>query len=97
MILCDKLIQKGGEFKETLAPVIDLLGLMGTSTIGINQLRRDIVKHKLPANLKSLGKNVPPGSNLLFGKEINKIICQLYATNSALQRPNNQGYSSYNK
>ena len=50
---------------------MDSLALLGTSTIEINQLRRDLVKHKLP--------------DLLFGDEINKRISQLFATNCKIQ------------
>ena len=70
---------------------------MGISNIEINQLKRDLVKHKLSANYKPLAKDVPSGSDLLLGDEINKIISQLSAINSALPKPDNRGYSSYNK
>ena len=89
MISCNKLIQKGGEFREILTPVIDSLALLGTSTTEINQLRQDLIKHKLPANLKLLAKGVPPESDLLFRDEINKSLSQLSTTNSALKRPGN--------
>ena len=62
MVSCDKLIHKGGE----LTPVIHSLASMGTSIIEINQFRQDLVKHKLPANLRPLAKDVSPGSDLLF-------------------------------
>ena len=97
MISCGKLIQKAGEFKEILTPVIDSLTLLGTSTREINQFRRNLIKHNLPANLKPLAKDVPSGSDLLFWDKINKRTSQLSATNSALQRPGNQAYSSNNK
>ena len=42
MISCDKLIQKGGEFKEILTPIIDSQALLGTSTMEINQSKRDL-------------------------------------------------------
>ena len=71
--------------------------LLGTTTIEINQLRQDLVKHKLPANLKHLAKDVPPGLDLIFEDETNKRISQISATNSALQKPDNRGYSSYHK
>ena len=63
----------------------------------INQLRRDLVQPESPPNLKPLAKDVPSGADILFGNEINKRISQLSATNSALQKPKNRGYSSYNK
>ena len=91
MISCEKLIQKGGKFKEILTPVINSLALLGTSAIKINQLRRDLVKHKLPANLKPLAKDVPSRSDLLFGHEIKKRLSQFSATNSTLQKPDNRG------
>ena len=69
MISCDKLIQKGGEFKKKLTPAIDSLDLLGTSRREINQLKRDLVKHKLPANMKLLAKDFPPGLYLLFGDD----------------------------
>ena len=65
--------------------------------INNNQLRRDLVQPEPPPNLKHLAKDVPSGADILFGDEINKRISQLSATNSALQKPKNRGYSSYNK
>ena len=62
MISCDKLVQKEGEFKEILTPVIHLLALMGASIIEINQFRQDLLKHKLPANFRPLAKDVPQKS-----------------------------------
>ena len=69
MISCDKLIQKGGKFKKKLTPAIDSLDLLWTSRREINQLKRDLVNHKLPTNMKLLAKDFPPGLNLLFGDD----------------------------
>ena len=85
MISCDKRIQKEVEFKEILAPVIDSLVFLGTSTIELNQLWRDLARHKLPPNLKPLAKDVSPEPDLLFWDEISKIIYQLSATDSVFQ------------
>lgn len=86
---------KRREFAETLTPVINSLAFLEISTI--NQLRRDLVQPEPPPNLKPLAKDVPSGADILFGNEINKRISQLSATNSALQKPKNRGYSSYHK
>ena len=95
MISCDKLIVKGEDCKDILAQVVDSLALLGTSSIEINQLRRDLMRHKLPNNLKPLAKDVPPGSDFLFGDDINKRISQLSSTNSALQKSDNRSYTGY--
>ena len=66
-ISCNKFNQKEGEFKEIPTPVIDSLALLETSTIEMNQLRQDLIRHKLPANLKHLAKDVPLGLNFCLG------------------------------
>ena len=43
-IVRNRFLLKTGEYKEILTPLTDLLALLGTSTIGINQLMQDLMK-----------------------------------------------------
>ena len=54
--------------------MIDLLAFLSTASVGINILRRDLIKHKLPNNLKSLVKDVLAEleSEFLFRNDLNK-------------------------
>lgn len=63
-----------GDFKMILTLLMDSMTLLGMETMEINQLRRDLIKHKLPPNLKHLVKYAPPGSEFLFGDDINERI-----------------------
>ena len=86
--------------KELLTPLVDSLAFIGKATKDTNQLRRDILKSRLPAKMKQLTKNVPAESELLFGDDLNKRISQINNTNSALAKPAfrpNQNSGRYNK
>ena len=54
--------------------MIDLLAFLSTDSVGINIFRRDLIKHKLPNNLKSLVKDVLAEleSEFLFRNDLNK-------------------------
>lgn len=54
--------------------MIDLLAFLSTASVGINILRRDLIKHKLPNNLKSLVKDVLAEleSEFPFRNDLNK-------------------------
>ena len=78
---------------------MDYLAFTGKATKDTNQLRRNILKSRLPAKMKQLTKNVPGESELLFGDDLNKRISQINNTNSALAKPAfkpNQNNSRYN-
>ena len=88
----EKVVSRLSKYKqdlsiELLTPLVDLLAFIGKATKDTNQLRRDILKSRLPAKMKQLTKNVPAESELLFGDDLNKRISQINNTNSALARP----------
>ena len=103
--VCEKVVSRLGKFKqvlsmELLTPLVDSLAFIGKATKDTNQLRRDILKSRLPAKMKQLTKNVPAESELLFGDDLNKRISQINNTNSALAKPAfrpNQNSGRYNK
>ena len=103
--VCEKVVSRLGKFKqvlsmELLTPLVDSLAFIGKAAKDINQLRRDILKSRLPAKMKQLTKNVPAESELLFGDDLNKRISQINNTNSALAKPAfrpNQNSGRYNK
>ena len=78
--VCDQLtISKSKEkkdilFKEMLVASIDSIAILGQSVQGINQLRRDLIKPKLPFRLQNLTANVERGAAELFGNDLNKRI-----------------------
>ena len=85
---------------ELLTPLVDSLAFIRKTTKDTNQLRRDILKSRLQAEMKQLTKNVPAESELLFGDDLNKRISQINNTNSALEKPAfrpNQNNGRYNK
>ena len=102
---CEKVVSRLGKYKqdlskELLTPLVDSLAFIGKATKDTNQLRRDILKSRLPAKMKQLTKNVPAESELLFGDDLNKRISQINNTNSALAKPAfrpNQNSGRYNK
>ena len=76
---CEKVIGRLGKYKmdlskELLTPLIDALAFF----------RRDMIRPRLPGRMKQLAKNVPIGSELLFGDDLNKRIDQINNTNNAL-------------
>ena len=76
---CEKVVSRMGKYKEDLSkemitPLVHSLDFIGKATKDTNQLRRDILKSKLPAKMKQLTKNVPVESELLFGDDLNKRI-----------------------
>ena len=89
---CQIINGRMGKFKEDLteeilSPLIDSLAFLGQSVNDMNQFRRDQIKPRLPAKMKELTNNVPPGSKLLFGDDLNKRISQINNTNTALSLP----------
>ena len=85
---CDELIvaEETERSNNLLTMLVDSVALLGLSTIELNALRRDLMKHKLPDHLKQLAKDVPSDSTHLFGDDIQKRINQIAATNTALQK-----------
>ena len=57
---------------ELLTPLVD--AFIGKATKDTNQLKRDILKSRLPAKMKQLTKNAPAESELLFGDNLNERI-----------------------
>ena len=99
------MVSRWGKYKkdsnmELLTPLVDSLAFIGKTTKDTNQLRRDILKSRLQAEMKQLTKNVPAESELLFGDDLNKRISQINNINSALAksafRPNKNN-GRYNK
>ena len=74
--------------------LVDSVAFLGLSTIELNTLRRDLMKHKLPDHLKHLAKDAPLDSTHLFGDDIQKWINQIVATNTALQKSSTHHGSS---
>ena len=78
--VCDQLTtskskeKKDIPFKEMLVASIDSIAILGQAVQGINQLRRDLIKPKLPLRLQRLAANVEPGAAELFGDDLNKRI-----------------------
>ena len=86
---CEKVIGRLGKYKmdlskELLKSLIDALAFLGQAASDTNQLRRDIIRPRLPGWMRQLAKNVPNGSELLFGDDLNKWITQINNTNNAL-------------
>ena len=69
---------------ELLGTAIDVFALIGNSSQVLNQFRRSTMKAKLPSKIQSLANNVPPGSQLLFGNDLNKRLSNITNTNKAL-------------
>ena len=89
---CDKVVSRMGKYKqdlskELLTPLVDSLAFIGKATKDPNQLRRDILKSRLPAKMKQLTRNVPAESELFFEDDLNKRIIQINNNNSALSKP----------
>ena len=93
---CDELIvaEETEGSNKLLTILVDCVGLLLSSKIELNALRRDLMKHKLPDDLKQLAKNVPPDSTHLFGDDIQKQINQIAATNTVLQKSSTYNSSS---
>ena len=88
----EKVVSRLSKYKqdlsiELLTPLVDLLAFIGKATKDTNQLRRDILKSRLPARIKQLTTNVPAESELLLGDDLNKRTSQINNTNSALAKP----------
>ena len=102
---CEKVLSRLGIYQqdlimELLTPLVDSLAFIGKATRDINQLRRDILKSSLRAKMKQLTKNVPAESELLFGDDLNKRICQINSPDSVLVKPAfrpNRNNGRYNK
>ena len=85
---CEKVVCRLSKYKQDLSKelltlLVDSLGFIGNATKDANQLRRDILKSRLPAKMKQLTKNVPAESELFFGDDLIKRISQINNTNSA--------------
>ena len=93
---CDELIvaEETEGSNKLLKMLVDSVALLGLSTIELNALRKDLMKHKLPDHLKQLAKDVPSDSTHLFGDDIQKRINQIAATNTALQKSSTHHGSS---
>ena len=89
---CEKVVSRMDKYKqdlskELLTPLVDSLGFIGKATTDTNQLRRDILKSRLPSKMNELTKNVPAESELLLGDDLNKRISQINNANSAFAKP----------
>ena len=67
-----------------LVASINSIAILGQAIQGINQLRRDLIKPKLPFRLQKLAANVEPGAAELFGDDLNKRIKTTDETSKAL-------------
>ena len=74
--------------KELLTPVIDVLAFPEQPASDTYQFRRDIIMPRLPGRMRQLAKNIPNGSELLFGDDLNKSITQISNTSNALLTKN---------
>ena len=81
---CDELIvaEETEGSNKLLTMLVDSVALLGLSTIKLNALRRDLMKHELSDHLKQLAKDVPSDSTHLFWDDIQKQINQIAATNT---------------
>ena len=70
--------------KKLLTPLVDSLAFLGKAKKDTNQLKRDILKSRLPAKMKQLTKNAQAESELLFGDDLNKKVSQISNINSAM-------------
>ena len=70
--------------KELLTPLKDALAFLGQAASNANQFRGDISRPRLSGRMRQLAKNVPLGSEILFGDDLNKRITQINNTNNAL-------------
>ena len=71
---CDELIvaEETEGSNKLLTMLVDSVALLGLSTIKLNALRRDLMKHELSDHLKQLAKDAPSDSTHLFGDDIQK-------------------------
>ena len=69
--------------KKLTTPFVDALALLGKATADLNQFRRNNLRSRLPEKMRSLAKNVPAGSQWLFGDALNKRIAQISSMNNA--------------
>ena len=93
---CDELIvAEETERSNKLLIIFDeSVALLGLSTIQLNALKRDLMKHKLPDHLKQFAKDVPSDSTYVFGDGIQKGINLIAATITALQKSSTHHGSS---
>ena len=89
---CEKRVSRLEKYEqdlsmELLAPLVDSLSFKGKATKDTNQLRRDILKSKLPTKMKQLIKHVLAESEPLPGNNLNKRISQINNVKSALAKP----------
>ena len=84
---CDELTvaDETEESNKWLTIMVDSAAVLELSTIELNTLRRDLMKHKFPDHLKELAKQVPSDSAHLFGDNIQKLINHIAATNISLE------------
>ena len=90
--VCDQLTtskskeKKDIPFKEMLVASIDSIAILGQAVQGIIQLRRDLIKPKLPFRLQKLAATVEQGAAELFSNDLNKRIRTIDETSKALVR-----------
>ena len=77
---CDNFVQKDDTCKDNLAQMIDSFALFCTTSVRIKTLRRNLIRNKLPKNLKALVKDLPAELEF-FGYDINKRISWLLSKN----------------
>ena len=90
---CDELIvaEETEVSNKLLTMLVDSVALLlELSAIELNELRRDLMKHKLPDHLKQLANNVPLDSIPSIYLRIN----QIAVTNTALQKSSTHHDSS---
>ena len=71
--------------KEIASKSFDIIALLSTTAQDLNQVRRELMKPKLPTNLQKLAYNVPLDADELFGSKeyFNKRVTKLTASNKA--------------
>ena len=69
---CDELIvaEETEGSKKLLTMLVDSVALLGVSTVEVNALRRELMKHRLPDHLMQLAKDVLSDSTHLFRDDI---------------------------
>ena len=71
----------------------DIIALLSTIAQGLNQVRRELMKPKLPTNVQKLAFNVQLDADELFGsKYFNKRVTKLTASNKAFAKPEAGSY-----
>ena len=85
---CDELIvaEETEVSNKLLTMLVDSVALLlELSIIELNELRRDLMKHKLPDHLKQLANNVPLDSIHLFANKSDS--CNQHSTTKIINPP----------